>query len=170
MLQRYNLTLGFALCSAVGLYLLGAEDVVRQANVQDSAGESLNEASKPQTAKSEANNSQAEEADPPQFVTETQEETTKVAFEPPFPDRTNPFQAPKRQGRASLKSKGQGESAVELLGFVNVSGPKVALSIDGLVTTAGEGETQQGIEVISIKPPAVLLQRGRQRWQATLEN
>jgi len=82
----------------------------------------------------------------------------------------NLFSAPKRVGTGSSKLPGQGEEAIELLGFVNVEGQRVVLSIDGLVASIAEGDTQRGIEVVSIQPPSVVLQRGRQRWKATLAN
>lgn len=90
-------------------------------------------------------------------------------YTPPFPDRVDLFVPPKRQGGARIAS-GENEDAVELLGFVRVDEPKVVLSINGFITPVAEGANQFGIEVISIQPPTVVLQRGRQRWQATLEN
>jgi len=55
------------------------------------------------------------------------------------------------------------------MGFVRVDVPRAILSINGQVSPIAEGETVDGIEVISVQPPSVLLQRGRQRWQATIE-
>ena len=97
-------------------------------------------------------------------------EEEQVVFSPPYPDRVSLFRAPKRQGRAFASREGQRESDVELLGFVNVDGQRVVLDIDGIVTPIAEGAKQYGIEVISIQPPSVVLQRGRQRFQATLDN
>ena len=170
MSRRNNLALALALTSGIGLYLLGPEEASVPEDMLAKAQEPLVKATAVTPPDAEKKSPEAEQSVIDEPTDEKSAEANKVAFEPPFPDRTNPFQAPKRQGRASLKAKGQNESAIELLGFVNVNGPRVALSIDGLVETASEGEKLQGIEVISIKPPAVLLQRGRQRWQATLEN
>jgi len=91
-------------------------------------------------------------------------------YEPPFPDRTDLFKVPKRQGRGFANTPEGIEKAVELLGFVNVDSPQVVLSVDGMVTPLEVGSKIAEIEVISIQPPAVVLQRGRQRWQETLEN
>jgi hypothetical protein len=91
-------------------------------------------------------------------------------YEPPFPDRVDLFRAPKRQGKVLVKSKGHVESSVELLGFVNVDKQRVVLAINGQVAPIAEGGEYSGIEVISIQPPKVVLQRGRQRWQTTLTN
>jgi predicted small lipoprotein YifL len=91
------------------------------------------------------------------------------AFDPPYPNRENLFLAPKRSS-THAKTPGSVEQTVELLGFVNVEKQKVILSINGDVFPICEGEQQAGIEVISIQPPAVVLQRDRERWQATLEN
>jgi len=90
------------------------------------------------------------------------------SFEPPFPDRIELFLAPKRQGRGVKKTVDGVENSVELLGFVNVNGQRVVLSIDGLVSPIAVGGIEAGIEVISIQPPSVVLQRGRQRWQVNL--
>ncbi len=96
------------------------------------------------------------------------EQKTAVAYQPPFPDRVDLFLAPKREGRS--KNRNDQEDAVELLGFVNVDLQRAVLMINGAVYPVAEGDTRFGVEVISIQPPAVVLQRGRQRWQASLEN
>ncbi len=96
-------------------------------------------------------------------------EAPQAAYQPPFPDRIELFVPPKRQGGMVLKEGGS-EEAVELLGFVKLDKLQVVLSINGQVTPMYEGGNQYGIEVISIQPPKVVLQRGRQRWQASLEN
>lgn len=90
-------------------------------------------------------------------------------YEPPFPDRAELFVAPKRQG-SQVKHEGGFEESVELLGFATVNEPRVVLSIAGQVASIPAGGTVYGIEVISIETPKVVLQRGRQRWQASLEN
>ncbi len=97
------------------------------------------------------------------------EEPAIVAYEPPYPDRDNLFLAPKRSVQHK-NTPGAIEQSVELLGFANVIGPRVILSINGNVVPMSEGGRELGIEVISIHPPAVVLQRDRERWQATLEN
>lgn len=100
---------------------------------------------------------------------ETAADKALADFKPPFPDRTNPFIAPKRQrGAASPESKS--EDAVELLGFINVGTPQVILSINGQVTPIAEGTTELGVEVLSINNPSVMLKRGSLSWQATLDN
>lgn len=104
------------------------------------------------------------EPDPP--VTS---ETAEEPFEPPYPNRENLFLAPKRTS-THAQTSGSTNQTIDLLGFANVDRPKVILSINGQVVPISEGEQQAGIEVISIQPPAVVLQRDRERWQATLEN
>lgn len=94
---------------------------------------------------------------------------TEATFQPPYPHRENLFLAPKRSAKHENK-RGILEQSVELLGFANVDGQRVILSINGEVVPMTEGSQTAGIEVISIHPPAVVLQRGRERWQATLEN
>jgi hypothetical protein len=97
-----------------------------------------------------------------------EEKPTDAQYTPPFPDRVDLFVPPKRQGGVVLKEGGT-EDAVELLGFIRVDKQQVVLSVNGQLTRIAEGDSQYGIEVISIEPPKVLLQRGRQRWQASLE-
>jgi hypothetical protein len=90
------------------------------------------------------------------------------AYTPPFPDRVDLFVAPKRQGGGPA-AEGSTSGSVELGGFVVVDRPRAVLTIDGQMASLAEGESEFGVEVISIQPPKVILQRGRQRWQATLE-
>jgi len=167
-MNRYNFSLAAAVCCAICLHLLGGKTQLETAR----APELIAVATHP----TEGASSVTEQADDQLSDAETATEQKandvpeEVAFAPPYPDRMTLFQAPKRQGRGGSRSTGQSETSVELLGFVNVNGPRVALAIDGLVTTIAEGEQEYGIEVISIQPPAVVLQRGRQRWQASFEN
>lgn len=171
-MNRYHITLAAAVCCALSLLFLGDET---QQQLEIVTVTSTEEASLT-TASSEADKSSKESIDDKTSVDEevTQSdadvEEHKLAFEPPFPERTMLFQAPKRQKLGRTKSNGQSETSVELLGFVNVDGQRVALSIDGLVTTIAEGGEAYGIEVISIQPPSVFLRRGKQRWQASFEN
>jgi len=171
-MNRYHLTLVAAVCCALSLFFLNGDSQQQRENVAvvNVEGASL------VTATSEAEKSSQENADTKLTLDEqaasleADSEEHKLAFELPFPERTNLFQAPKRQKIGRTKSDGQSETSVELLGFVNVDGQRVALSIDGLVTTIAEGGEAFGIEVISIQPPSVFLRRGKQRWQASFEN
>jgi hypothetical protein len=88
-------------------------------------------------------------------------------FTPPFPARQELFEPPKR-AQSTVRRDESGDT-VELKGFINVSGPKVVLSIDGVIAPIAEGDEKYGVQVISIDPPSVVLQRGRSRWTATLE-
>jgi hypothetical protein len=91
---------------------------------------------------------------------------TDGGFKAPFPDRVDLFVAPKRQGGPAQSS---GDNAVELMGFVRVDRQRAVLAINGEIMPLAEGENHFGVEVITVRPPMVVLQRGRQRWQATLE-
>jgi hypothetical protein len=91
-----------------------------------------------------------------------------VEFKPPFPERSELFEAPKRAQDTIRRDDGQGQT-VELKGFVNVGQPEVVLSIDGVLSPIPEGGEKYGVHVISIQPPKAVLQRGRSRWTATLE-
>lgn len=91
-----------------------------------------------------------------------------AAFAPPFPDRLELFEPPKR-AQTSVKRDDEHGQSVELKGFIDVDQPRVILSIDGVVSPIPEGGEKYGVHVISIQPPSVVLQRGRNRWTATLE-
>jgi len=91
-----------------------------------------------------------------------------VEFKPPFPERADLFEAPKRAQNAVRRDDEHGQS-VELKGFVNVDGPSAVLSIDGVLSPVPEGGEKFGVQVISIDPPKAVLQRGRSRWTAKLE-
>jgi hypothetical protein len=92
----------------------------------------------------------------------------KPEFTPPFPDRLELFQPPQRAEGMARRDDEHGES-VELKGFIDVDEPRVVLSIDGVVSSLPQGGEKYGVQVISIEPPTVVLQRGRNRWPATLE-
>ena len=136
------------------------------------------EATEPVATMEEASSLSAAAAEPAtepmseaEFLTADEPTTEEVLvedYQPPFPDRVNLFLAPEREGKSTASNQ---EEAVELLGFVNVrNNRKAVLSINGIVYPVAEGDSQFGVEVISIQPPGVVLQRGRQRWQASLEN
>ena len=91
-----------------------------------------------------------------------------VEFKPPFPERADLFEAPKRAQNTVRRDDEHGQS-VELKGFVNVDGPNAVLSIDGVLSPIPEGGEKYGVQVISVQPPKAVLQRGRSRWTATLE-
>ena len=92
----------------------------------------------------------------------------KHEFTPPFPERLELFQPPQRAQSMARRDDEHGET-VELKGFVDVGEPRVVLSIDGVVSSLPQGGEKYGVQVISIEPPTVVLQRGRNRWPATLE-
>lgn len=165
-MNRQTLTLAAALSCALALYFIAERSQQRAA--ETSKAEIPTALVMPSAEKPEAEDSPKVEE--PVSKPDEQPSSLEVAFQPPFPDRINLFQAPRRQRSGRTEAKGQAESAVELLGFVNVDGQRVVLSIDGLVSPLAEGSEHFGIEVISIQPPTVVLQRGRQRWQASLEN
>jgi hypothetical protein len=89
-------------------------------------------------------------------------------FTPPFPDRADLFEPPHNSASVAHREEEHG-STVELKGFVNVNGEQVVLAIDGVISPIPEGGEKYGVQVISIKPPSVVLQRGRSRWTASLE-
>jgi hypothetical protein len=90
------------------------------------------------------------------------------SFTPPFPARLELFEPPKRAQSAVRREEESGGS-VELKGFINVDEPRAILSIDGVIAPIPAGGEKYGVQVMSIDPPSVVLQRGRTRWTAKLE-
>lgn len=99
---------------------------------------------------------------------QTAPQQRKARYRPPFPNRRDLF-APIR--RTPMVARGDRESgtSVELMGFANVGGQKVVLAIDGVMAPMEAGTERYGVRVISIQPPEAVLQRGRNRWTATLQ-
>jgi hypothetical protein len=88
-------------------------------------------------------------------------------FKPPFPDRTDLFEI--KRAQTTVKRDDEHGQSVELKGFIDVDRPRVVLSIDGVISPIPEGGEKYGVQVISIQPPKAVLQRGRNRWTATLD-
>jgi hypothetical protein len=92
----------------------------------------------------------------------------KPAFQPPFPAR-NPFQLP--DGKAVLAQRREAvvqQINLKLKGFVNVSGTRAVVEIDGKLETLAAGDKRGSIEVLEVTPPTLMLQRGPNRWVETL--
>jgi hypothetical protein len=89
-------------------------------------------------------------------------------YTPPFPNRTDLFEPPRRTEGSARRGEESG-GTIELKGFINVNGPRVVLSIDGVIAPIAEGEEKFGVKVWSIDPPSVVLERGRSRWTEKLE-
>ena len=90
-----------------------------------------------------------------------------AAFQPPFPSRTDPFARPKID--AAARQTAVAGADVKLKGFVDSDNLTRALvSIDGHPAMLSAGEEKNGIRVLEISPPEVILERGRQRWTARL--
>ena len=155
------LLLCVALCSCGTAEVPSEVTAVKALTPVAKPGDKQNDQAQPDTKAAEAPPSKTEEP--------AVEEPAQVVYEPPYPDRENLFLAPRRSAKFE-NTPGAVEQSVELLGFANVRGPRVILSINGNVVPMAEGGQELGIEVISIQPPAVVLQRDRERWQATLEN
>jgi hypothetical protein len=107
-------------------------------------------------------------ASEPELADPSEAANSVAAFTPPFPERLELFEAPKRAQSNVRRDDEHGET-VELKGFINVDQPRVILAIDGQVSPVAEGGEKYGVKVIAIQPPSVVLQRGRNRWTATLE-
>ena len=104
----------------------------------------------------------------PQTLTPATATVAVAEFHPPFPGRTELF-APPRGAQTTVRRDDEHGDTIELKGFLNVNGPQVVLSIDGVLSPIPAGGEKYGVQVISINPPQAVLQRGRSRWTASLE-
>jgi len=95
-----------------------------------------------------------------------QETEPALKFKPPYPDRTNPFKLP--NVARSVRRKMRDGASVALKGFVSVDGVQAILEVNGELGAYREGDQTDGVLVVQISPPNVILQRGRTRWTATL--
>ena len=90
-------------------------------------------------------------------------------FEAPYPERSQLFQSPNaRRSSAAQRNAPSNAPQVQLKGFVNLDGIRAILVFNGETNTLAAGDESAGVEVISIEPPRVTLQRGRVRWTETL--
>jgi hypothetical protein len=159
-MRYYQSRLLLLLCCCAGI--LGC-----RGNVQPAPDTSA-EVAPAATSSSSAAPSQSKVARTPDVASPKETKAAAVAFAPPFPDRQDLFEPPKRAQSTVRRDDEHGEM-VELKGFINVDQPRVVLSIDGVISPVPEGGEKYGVHVISIQPPSVVLQRGRNRWTATLE-
>lgn len=97
------------------------------------------------------------------------ETPSDAPYKPPFPEREDPFLRPDMTKVASAKATTGTETFdVRLKGFINVDGMQALLVLDGKLIQVAEGDVREGIQVIQVAPPQVVLQRGRTRWTETL--
>ncbi len=85
----------------------------------------------------------------------------------PFPSRTNLFVPPK-QGPITRSSRVT-EGAVQLRGVVDVGEPRAILDIEGAIALVPVGREEYGVKVVSIENKTVTLQRGGNKWTASLD-
>ncbi|TWT48865.1 hypothetical protein [Botrimarina hoheduenensis] len=91
------------------------------------------------------------------------------AYEPPFPLRETLFDPPKQAAVAAGPGQTQQSGSVQLLGFANLGSQRAVLSIDGVIAPLESGGEHAGVKVISVSPPKVVLQRGRNRWTESIQ-
>ena len=99
-------------------------------------------------------------------ATQRQPADAPPPFSPPFPNRSDPFKRP--NFNQMVKTNSASQEDIKLRGFINVNGMQALLAINGRVQLVQEGERRQGVQVIKISPPNVILQKGRVRWTQRL--
>lgn len=104
----------------------------------------------------------------------TTPEVVKVAYEPMYPDRVDPFSFPGQPSGAPIANSSTAAESVtdgigvQVLGFANVDEPRVLLRIKGNTASLKAGDSTDGVEVIAIRPPAAELRIGTLSWTATM--
>ena len=94
----------------------------------------------------------------------------ELQFDPPNPDRVDPFSFP-IDAAGELDQPGTPITTVghvEVLGFAEVDEPRVFLRTRQTTKSLAVGDTADGVEVIAIHPPAVDLRMGSLKWRATM--
>lgn len=99
----------------------------------------------------------------------SRQRSRQARYRAPFPNRSELFALPSNGNRVARRKANGFEESVELLGFGGVEEPHAVLAINGVITPVAEGSEAQGVQVISISSPNAVLQRGRNRWTATLD-
>ena len=90
-------------------------------------------------------------------------------FDPPFPDRIDPFSFPDTAPVADSNSTSITMVAqVEVLGFAYVDEPRVFLKTRDTTKSLKVGDLTDGVEVVAINPPTVDLKMGTLVWTATM--
>ena len=90
-------------------------------------------------------------------------------FEPPHPDRVDPFSFPTNVGPSDPAGPATVTVAqVHVLGFADVDQPRVFLRSGDRTGSLKVGEVANGVEVVAINPPAVELRMGSLVWTATM--
>lgn len=117
-----------------------------------------------------ANSGASAAAESPAGPTPVATVDAKSGFNPPYSERTNPFQLP--DSKAALATRREAvvqQVDLRLKGFVNVGGTvRAVMAIDGEVTALAVGDRRGDIEVLEVAPPSLTLQRGRHRWTESL--
>jgi hypothetical protein len=88
-------------------------------------------------------------------------------YKPPFPNRTELFASP-NPAAAAKAARRSVVADVTLKGIVRRDVSRALLEIGGTLVHLRENEERSGVRVVSIEHPRVTLQRGEQRWTATL--
>ena len=97
----------------------------------------------------------------------TASQTETAQFEPPFPDRQELFLPPGPQEPVKPQAVRK-DSSIQVKGFANADGMHALLMIDGRLTAMRVGESRGGVEVLSVKPPRVMLRQDGQSWTESL--
>ncbi len=93
-----------------------------------------------------------------------------VPFDPPYPERVDPFTFPagttvaKDQPGTSITAAAQ----VDVLGFADVGEARVFLRTKETTHSLSVGDMIEGVEVIGIHPPTVDLRMGSLQWRASM--
>ncbi|MFG0267893.1 MAG: hypothetical protein ACF8AM_22480 [Rhodopirellula sp. JB055] len=92
--------------------------------------------------------------------------TQTIRFEPPFPDRKDPFHID--QSAPSAVAKPTKASEYIVLGFADVGKKRAIIRFGEQTQFVSEGDTVGGAEVLAVIPPRVRLKNGNFIWEASM--
>ncbi|MEM9644582.1 MAG: hypothetical protein AAF989_06285, partial [Planctomycetota bacterium] len=95
----------------------------------------------------------------------------EAEYQPPYPDRLDPFSLPEPSGRAAEQAAGEASVAakqVVVMGFADLESPRVILKIGKQTKVMKVNDVAKGIRVLKIEPPRVQLTMENLTWTATM--
>ena len=88
------------------------------------------------------------------------DELSQQGFNPPHPERLDPFRLPGEGGGMDGLAGGAKKREMHLVGFIDVRCMRALVSVGGKVRSVRQGESVGGMTVVAIAPPRVTFLHG----------
>lgn len=89
-----------------------------------------------------------------------------IAFDPPFPERSDPFRRPEAESTATPAPIATAD--VRVMGFAKLDAQQAILRFGDQTRFMVEGDIFQNVEVVKITPPRVRLRYGNLMWDVSM--